>query len=270
MTRRIRHILSLSGGKDSTALAIYLRDRIEDLEYVFCDTEKELPETYEYLDRLQAFLGKPIVRLKHDGRDFDHHLFLRHGFLPSPLNRWCTEHLKLRPFEHYVGSDIAINYVGLRADEDRQGYISHKPNIKAVYPFREAGLVKEDIIRILEESGLGLPAYYRWRSRSGCYFCFFQQKIEWVGLLENHPDLFYKAVEYERWSEGEPHRFTWTQGETLLELSRPERVAQIKRENAERLQALGSRRANRCLLDVFADALEDEVSSSSACLICEL
>jgi 3'-phosphoadenosine 5'-phosphosulfate sulfotransferase (PAPS reductase)/FAD synthetase len=55
--RGARHILSLSGGKDSTALAIHLRERIPHLEYVFCDTEKELPETYEYLGRLEALLG---------------------------------------------------------------------------------------------------------------------------------------------------------------------------------------------------------------------
>ncbi|MFZ1474384.1 MAG: phosphoadenosine phosphosulfate reductase family protein, partial [Anaerolineae bacterium] len=48
----VRHIVSLSGGKDSTALAIYMRDRIPDVEYVFCDTGEELPETYEYLDKL--------------------------------------------------------------------------------------------------------------------------------------------------------------------------------------------------------------------------
>lgn len=83
----MRHILSLSGGKDSTALAIYLRDRIPDLEYVFCDTDKELPETYEYLDRVEAYLGQPIVRLRHDGRGFDHHLILRRGYLPSPRMR---------------------------------------------------------------------------------------------------------------------------------------------------------------------------------------
>ena len=66
-----RHILSLSGGKDSTALAIYLRDYIPQLEYVFCDTHKELPETYEYLDRLEAYLQKPVIRLD-DHRGFDH------------------------------------------------------------------------------------------------------------------------------------------------------------------------------------------------------
>ena len=57
----LRHILSLSGGKDSAALAIYLRDRVPEMKYVFHDSGKELPETYDYLARLQAILGKPIV-----------------------------------------------------------------------------------------------------------------------------------------------------------------------------------------------------------------
>jgi len=269
MSKGVRHILSLSGGKDSTALAIYLRDRIPDLEYVFCDTEKELPETYEYLDRVEAYLGRPIVRLKHDGRDFDHHLALRHGFLPSPRNRWCTEHLKLRPFERYVGTDTVINYVGLRADEDREGYISHKKNIKATYPFKEDGLVKADIIRLLYESGLGLPGYYEWRSRSGCYFCFFQQKIEWVGLLENHPDLFAKAMEYERFSPDEAQPYTWTQGESLERLARPERVAQIKAECAQRIESQANRTPNRPLIQVFGSLIEDD-GDDGACLICEI
>jgi len=54
----VRHILSLSGGKDSAALAIHMRDRIPQMEYVFCDTNKELPETYDYLNQIEAYLSK--------------------------------------------------------------------------------------------------------------------------------------------------------------------------------------------------------------------
>ena len=59
----VRHILSLSGGKDSTALAIHMRNTRPDLEmeYVFCDTRKELTETYEYLDRVEAYLGEENI-----------------------------------------------------------------------------------------------------------------------------------------------------------------------------------------------------------------
>ena len=60
MTEHTRHILCMSGGKDSTALALYMRDRVPEMEYVFCDTDKELLETYEYLNRVEAFLGKSL------------------------------------------------------------------------------------------------------------------------------------------------------------------------------------------------------------------
>lgn len=265
-TQPVRHILSLSGGKDSTALAVYLRDRIPELEYVFCDTEKELPETYEYLKKLEVYLGKPIVYLKHDGRGFDELLLARRGFLPSPQVRWCTEHLKIKPFEKYVGEDVCYSYIGIRADEPhRKGYISTKPNIIAKYPFVENGFRKEDIIRLLEESGLGLPAYYEWRSRSGCYFCFFQQRIEWVGLLENHPDLFQKALEYEREDETSSERYTWSSRESLSELSRPERVLQIKQESQRRLRTR-SVQQNLSLTQIFNDVEPGE----NGCLICHL
>ena len=126
-----RHIASLSGGKDSTALAIYLRDKIPQLEYVFCDTKKELPETYDYLDQIEAFLGRKIVRLNAN-RGFDHWLEMHGGVLPSQRVRWCTEQLKIKPFEAYVGDDTVWSYIGIRADEKRGGYISTKPNIKPV------------------------------------------------------------------------------------------------------------------------------------------
>ncbi|MDW8413814.1 MAG: phosphoadenosine phosphosulfate reductase family protein, partial [Acidobacteriota bacterium] len=164
---RVRHILGLSGGKDSTALAVLLHKEIPEMEYFFCDTGKELPETYEYLDRIQARLGIKITYLEAE-RGFDHWLAVYGGLLPSPKMRWCTVQMKIKPLEKWVGEDEAISYIAIRADEDREGYISTKPNIRPVFPFKERGMVKEDILRLLEESGIGLPDYYRWRSRSGC------------------------------------------------------------------------------------------------------
>src|ERR1035441_7751507 len=150
-----RHILCMSGGKDSTALAIYMRDRQEDMEYVFCDTDKELTETYEYLNRVEAFLGKKIIRLNAKA-GFDYWLEVYGGYLPSPDMRWCTKMLKLKPFEAYVGDDPVVSYVGLRADEDRIGYISTKSNIKAVFPFKDDGIDYAGVMKILEESGIGM------------------------------------------------------------------------------------------------------------------
>ncbi len=253
----VRHILGLSGGKDSAALAVYMKDKVSQMEYVFCDTQKELPETYEFLARLEAYLGKPIVRLN-DERGFDHWLQVYNNYLPSSRMRWCTRQLKLKPFEKYVGTEPVVSYVGIRADEDREGYISTKPNIKARFPFKEDGLVHADILRLLEEAGLGLPEYYKWRTRSGCYFCFFQRKAEWAGLLEHHPDLFEEAKKYEKTDPETGDRYTWQQAESLDELARPERLIEIRRKTQPAKPA-----------GTLADVLDDQ-DDEEACAICTI
>lgn len=268
---KARHILSLSGGKDSTALAIYLKDKIPGLEYVFCDTQKELPETYEYLSRIEAYLGKKIVRLcseEDGGRGFDHFLGIFRGYLPSPRMRWCTRELKIKPFEKYVGDNDVYMYIGIRADENREGYISTKPNIKPMYPFKEDGIVKQDVLRILNESGIGVPAYYKWRTRSGCHFCFFQRKIEWVGLLENHPDLFKKAMQYEKPGEG----YTWMQNESLSELSEPKRIEQIKQDELKRREQEKLRQRPKTLAQLFSASADQDLSDDDepGCNICHI
>lgn len=204
-----RHILALSGGKDSAALAVYLREKYPhlDLEYVFTDSGCELPETYEYLDRIRAVLNIDITVIRPE-RDFDYWLKYYKGVLPSPQNRWCTRHLKLEPYEAYLGETLTYSYVAIRADEDREGYKNKKGNIIPVHPFVEDGITLQEVIRILKESGLGLPKYYRWRKRSGCYFCFYQSAKEWVGLKHYHPDLFEKACRYEE-NHADGRVYTW-------------------------------------------------------------
>ncbi len=264
--KKTRHILALSGGKDSSALAIYLLDKVPEMEYVFCDTEKELEETYEYLQLLETILGKKIQRLKYsDGYGFDEILEMKHGYLPSPQSRWCTEYLKLKPYEDYIGDDHVVSYVGIRADEShRSGYLSKKANIVTEFPFIENNIGREDVIRILEDIGLGLPKYYKWRSRSGCFFCFFQQKIEWVGLLKHHPDLFEKAMMYEKFNSTTGERFTWVEGESLKELSHPLRIKQI-RDNYEKRIKMTVFKQNQTLKNIFVTPFDDEI-----CAICHL
>ena len=266
----MRHILSLSGGKDSAALAIYMRDKVPSMEYVFSDTRKELPETYEYLERIEDYLGVRVNRLNAN-LGFDHWYDVFNEMIPSNHRRWCTKMLKLKPFEKFVGDDPVLNYVGLRADEKRTGYISHKSNIKPVYPFQEDGLKLEDIEEILQSSGVGMPPYTAWgRTRSGCFFCFYQQKIEWVRLKEHHPELFEEAKAYEKPNERNGNTFTWSKGESLSELEQPERMQAIKKEHAQRQRAKQNRAANLTLAEVYQRRDTEEESDSKACLICDL
>jgi 3'-phosphoadenosine 5'-phosphosulfate sulfotransferase (PAPS reductase)/FAD synthetase len=296
---RVRHIVAFSGGKDSSALAVYLHDParwrhalgkrglparapLDEAEYVFCDTGAELAETYDYLDRLEAYLGRPVLRLRAEvpppdrpgdpeKSPFDHYLELYGGFLPSPRMRWCTRQLKLKPFEDYIGEDPVVSYVGIRADEDREGYLSTKPNISTVFPFREDGITKDDVYRILDDAGLGRPDYYRWRSRSGCYFCFFQRRSEWVGLLEHHPDLFVRAKAYEKTDPETGERYAWSDAETLDALALPERVAAIKAEAEARRERLRQRRPGRTLMEqFFEDEVRDAEDDAAGCSICHL
>ncbi len=274
------HVLGLSGGKDSAALAVYMRLHHPDLpiEYFFTDTGKELPEVYEFLGRLEGFLGKPILRLNPD-RDFEHWLDQYHHFLPSASTRWCTRKLKLEPFKHWIrpwltAKERVISYVAIRADEEhREGMLAQDVNLSIRMPFREAGVDKPGVIEILEGSGLGLPKYYDWRSRSGCTFCFFQQKIEWVRLKRVHPDAFENAKSYEKSALEHGSPFTWTKNESLEELERPERVAQIEMDfEARKARELASRKPNPLrvgfegIIDIDDLYLEDE--GGGACLVC--
>lgn len=134
----------------------------------------------------------------------------------------------------------------------------------------DENLIREDIFKLLRESGVGVPDYYEKkefrvngqegeyaRSRSGCYFCFFQQKIEWVWLYEQHPDWFKKAMEYEDEKAG----FTWNQNESLEELIKPARISVIKEEYLKRKN--NNSKSDK-LLDILSDAEEE---GCAACFI---
>ncbi|WP_412463323.1 phosphoadenosine phosphosulfate reductase family protein [Halobacteriovorax sp. RT-2-6] len=263
-----RQICPLSGGKDSTALAILLKGKIPNLEYVFTDTGAELPEAYEYLDKLEAFLGQPIIRLNSE-KTFDYLLQKNGNYLPSARARWCTAEMKIKSYEKFVGDDLIESYVGIRADENREGYISDKDNIKPRYPFKEYGIDLDGVNQLLEESGIGMPKYYEWRSRSGCYFCFFQRQIEWVGLKERHPDLFEKAKEYEkRGYVGEGRNFTWVNGTSLEEMEA--RADEIKQKHEDKMaKAKAKACSKKDLSDIFKDVVNDDDGEDS-CLICDL
>ena len=271
-----KHVLGLSGGRDSAALAVYMRQHHPDLEidYFFTDTGKELPEVYEFLGLLEGFLGKPILRLNAD-RDFDFWLKQYNNFLPSVQTRWCTRKLKLGPFEDWIrpmlkaGTKVT-SYVAIRADEEyREGYNPTFENLTIKLPFKEVGVDKAGVLEILEGSGLGLPKYYSWRSRSGCTFCFFQQKIEWVRLNEHHPEAFEEAKSYEKTALNNGSPFTWSQGESLDELIRPERVAAIRAEHERRIERLRAKTKPNPLRSNLEPIDNDELyGQAKVCLAC--
>jgi len=276
MSQAEMHVLGISGGKDSAALAVYMRQVFPelDIQYFYTDTGKELPEVYEFLGKLEGILGKSILRLNPD-KDFDYWLSKYNNFLPSAQTRWCTRQLKLKPFEDWLkpyldAGTVVHSYVAIRADEHyREGYNATQKNLKIHFPFREAGIDKPGVIELLENSGIGLPKYYEWRSRSGCTFCFYQQKIEWVRLKERHPDAFQEAMEYEKTAVESGSPFTWSQGESLRELAQPERIRQIKDDYEKRLiRANQKKKTNPLRPESNLIDIDDIFGQSKFCVTC--
>jgi len=278
------HILSISGGKDSTALALLMKDEepeiFEKLEFVFLDTECELEETYNYLNKIEVFLGKKIKHLK-PYKSFDH-LYAVQGFLPSIVNRWCTIMLKTSLYRKYISEKLASDknamvytYIGIRDDERGRGLKSHvsNDNIIDVFPFQKHGINKSDVIDILEKSGIGLPEYYKWRKRSGCYFCFYQSPNDWLNLYENHPDLYYKAMSYEKYNEDGSKLYGWNMEYTLKDMIKPENMIKI-REKYEKIKLKYiekmKQKSPEKIINMFSDTIdfEEDICEENSCPMC--
>ena len=270
-----RHILGISGGKDSAALAVYMSQKFPDLdlEYFFTDTGEELPEVYDYLTKLEGYLGKQITRLN-PSRNFQHHLKIYGYWLPSAQQRWCTDKLKIKPLEKWIKPDLdkgtkITSYVAIRYYEKfREGHQSTHENYTVKLPFMDDKIDRKGVYDLLDNTGLGVPEYYQWRSRSGCTFCFFQRKIEWVRLKEKHPDAFEFAKHLEGLSSANGVKFTWSERESLLELEKPERVEKIKEDHEKRRQReLAKRKVNPLDPDEYLD--DDELfGQGKYCLTC--
>ncbi|WP_281187914.1 phosphoadenosine phosphosulfate reductase family protein [Vibrio harveyi] len=301
--KKTKHVLGLSGGKDSAALAIYMaREYPEiDIDYFFTDTGYELPEVYEFVDELESLLGKPILRLNHnervvnsDVKVFNKLLVEHNNYLPSGRQRWCTIKMKLEPFEKWINPLLregyeVYSYVGIRADEPwRDGFIPNEAqkNLKIKMPFAEDGIKRAGVISILDSAGIGLPKYYEWRSRSGCTFCFFQRKIEWVRLMERYPEAFEEAKAFEKQAETSENgeTFYWMgPNEPLTTLENPERVSQIKENHEKSLARFEKKKAREkrrrlglhAMVDesqiidtLYMDEIYDDLEGGGACVTC--
>lgn len=290
----MRHIIPISG-KDSLATAIWQTAHKPELpyEYVFSDTRAELPDTYVWLDKVEASLG---IRIERIGKCLEQ-VIDDMGILPSQHVRFCTERAKIRPMNRFIGKERACVYYGLRADEpERLGNVG-SARLEPKYPLREANIGLATVYRMVESRGLMPPSFFwqrlydavkakipdqmfildawptwmkartfAWRSRPNCYFCFFQRKYEWIGLLEHHPALFLKAeaIETRHAADRRVRAFFWVADHPLSWI----------RENAEsifqkRVDAVCALIASSCQTDLFRDSLDSmDIAGTSCGLLC--
>jgi hypothetical protein len=198
--------IHISGGSDSTAMAIWLHEQGIDFRMIFSDTGAELPETYWILPRIVRALGKELVIVS--GGTFYQKLMGFGFMLPNKQRRWCTRELKTRPLG-IVSKDAAI---GICADEAHRVPDTYRPLV-------DAGIGKKDARKLVERYDLLNPCY-KWRTSCSCFCCPFQKRFDWRALWREHPDLYALAEDWEEQSRltSPMSRFQWSKSFRLSNL----------------------------------------------------
>ena len=219
----MKHLVALSGGKDSTALALALQEYYPETNFeFFCTpTGDELPEMYDHWKKIESLLGKELTVVKYPGFSTIYDLIDHFGKMPSFRQRWCTRVLKIEAAQLWYKSfnEKATIYIGLRADEEaRQGARGVLDgDIRQKHPFKEWGWELQDVWNYLNKKGISIPR------RTDCGMCFFQRIGEWWMLWNEYPE----RLDYYIWLEEKT-------GETLMSPGKhkiwPHALKDLKRE----------------------------------------
>ncbi len=189
------HIVALSGGKDSTALALRLKEVNPDVPYIYVctPTGDELPEMHTHWKTLEGILQQPIIQLHHPKHNTIYDLIDHMQMLPNFRARWCTTILKLETIGYFYSLiKPATVYVGLRADEmKREGNKLFDNSITQAFPMQEWGWTKSDVWKYLNKHKINISR------RTDCAMCFYQRLDEWYSLWEQYPEIYKKIEDLE-------------------------------------------------------------------------
>src|SRR3990167_7270731 len=199
------HVLSYGGGINSVALLLLLLKAREPLdEVVFADTGGELPETYDYINRIRDYLrdySVPFTTLTKRVSDSDlYDTSLRRKVIPSALWRWCTRDFKVAPIhEYYESKDVHVfQYLGIALDELHRMKHSGVTFVTNLYPLVDKRVSREGCIEIIKKAGLPVPI------KSACFFCPFGTVDRWRYVYTQHPTLYRRAIALEEKSKHFP------------------------------------------------------------------
>jgi len=283
-------------GKDSFCTAMVQINRSPRLPYelFFNEVGWELPETLEWLDRVESYFGQKLIRLGDDLTE----ICYEQNCLPLSWRRFCTKYAKIKPLNDYLGVAPAKVYFGLRADEpERIGYVAPKKQpLEPVYPLRELGLGLIEVWEMVESVGMLPPQFHwpwmesrvrellgrdqflldelrpwqkatllAWRTRNNCAHCFYKRLYEWIGLHEFHPTLFEGACRIES-DLCHKEEFGWLRpGQRIGDLLG--RADAIKEKRARSIAKFLRTKLVRSLFE-DDEPLRDELEVTSCGLLC--
>lgn len=199
----MKHIVSFSGGKDSTAMLLMLIEKSWPIdEIIFCDTGMEFPEMYEHIDKVEQYIKTSITRIKHK---FSFKFLLgdyvkikgknkgKKGYgWPDFRNRWCTKHLKTIPFQKYLKAknDPFIEYHGIAFDERERANNNKYLGSDIRYPLVDWGVTEKQALDYCYSKGLDWGGLYEEFGRVSCWCCPLSRIGEFRILYFKYPELY--------------------------------------------------------------------------------
>jgi len=267
MDKRDYHIVSFSGGKDSTAMLLKMLELGMQIDCIlFCDTGLEFPDMYEHIAAVEKYINRKVtvVKAKEDyeylmlekpvKRKKEAQLTLRYGFQPKgygwagPRMRWCTEKLKSQPREQFLRGlrkeYNIIEYVGLAADEKYrlERAVNQRQNHR--HPLVDWGMTEADCLRYCYEKGFTWNGLYNYFSRVSCWCCPLQSLKDLRKLYEHFPILWAKLKEW----DGR----TWRDFKTDYSIEKLEKRFDLEKEYIRDERPVNNR--------VFFDALRERIN----------
>ena len=199
-----KHIISFSGGKDSTALLLkMLENGMPVDEIIFCDTGLEFPEMYEHIKKVEKYIERAITVIKSE-KSFEYYMFDcekikgknkgKKGYGWSDFrNRWCTTKLKRDVLNNYnknTNKGIGIvEYRGIAFDEAERALKNQTGRILK-YPLIDWKMTEADCLKFCYEHGFDWGGLYEKMARVSCYLCPLQRLSEAKVLWKDYPELW--------------------------------------------------------------------------------
>lgn len=189
----VLHVGGISGGKDSSAMALELRARHPDRPFIWlCTPTGNEPEAmFDHWLALGEKLGSRIWPVT-SGFSLEG-LIEHYKALPNFRQRWCTRQLKIEPYGAWMAGQAAsgpiVSYIGIRFDEPERegGDYADIEGVTAAFPMRNWQWALSDVLESLDRRGVCIPV------RTDCDWCYHQTLFEWYSLWANFPDRFAKG-----------------------------------------------------------------------------